>query len=297
MRRSSTSRGTPGCRQIDFLPTLSTMPGRSRMSSAPRANAGPPGRRVMPTISDLFVYPIKSCAGVRMKEVSIVPTGFEFDRNWMVIDADGNFVTQREYPTLALVRPQLNGGGEPVTITLFGEKHGAVSTTADADAWFSTYLGGSFRLVKWDPSKLRKGGVQYPERDTAPTSFVDNYGVLVISQASHAALNQKLPQAVPMNRFRPNIVVTGIDEHEEDYFTHARCGEIALRFVNPCFRCSLTSIDQQSATPGLDVLPTLSTYRYDEAAKGVKFGAYAAISGGIGARLHVDSNLDVDWSF
>jgi uncharacterized protein YcbX len=151
--------------------------------------------------------------------------------------------------------------------------------------------------VKCDPRTLRQGGVQYPERDAAPTSFVDNYGILVISEASHAALNGKLPQAVPMNRFRPNIVVTGIEEHDEDYFTHARCGEVALRFVNPCFRCSLTSIDQQSATPGFDVLPVLSTYRYDEAAKGVKFGAYAAISGGVGTRLHVDSDLEVDWSF
>ena len=270
----------------------------------------------MPTISDLFVYPVKSCAGVRMSEVSIVPTGFKFDRNWMVVDAEGAFVTQREYPTLALVTPRLddggvslsapgmaplnlsaNGGGEPITITLFGEKHGAVSTSAAADAWFSQYLGAAFRLAKCDPATLRKGGVQYPERDAAPTSFVDNYGVLVISQASHAALNQKLPQAVPMNRFRPNIVVTGVEEHDEDYFTHARCGEVALRFVNPCFRCSLTSIDQQSAKPGLDVLPVLSTYRYDDAAKGVKFGAYAAISAGIGARLHVDCDLDVDWSF
>jgi hypothetical protein len=269
----------------------------------------------MPKISDLFVYPVKSCAGVRMKAVSIVPTGFAFDRNWMVVDVDGNFVTQREHPMLALVKPQLNGGvtlsapdmaplhvsanggGEPVTITLFGETHDAMSTTAEADAWFSKYLGSTFRLVKCDPAKPRLGGVQYPQRDDAPTSFVDNYGVLVISQASHAALNQKLPQAVPMNRFRPNIVVAGVDEHEEDYFTNARSGDVALRFVNPCYRCSLTSIDQQSAMPGLDVLPTLSTYRYDEVVKGVKFGAYAAISGGVGSQLQVDSDLDVDWSF
>jgi MOSC domain-containing protein len=269
----------------------------------------------MPKISDLFVYPVKSCAGVRMNEVSIVPTGFAFDRNWMVVDADGNFVTQREQSTLALVKPQLNGGitltapdmeplhvaadaaGEPVTITLFGETHGAMATTPEADAWFSKYLGGKFRLVKCDPAKLRKGGVQYPQRDDAPTSFVDNYGVLVISQASHAALNQKLPHEVPMNRFRPNIVVGGVEEHDEDYFTNARCGDVALRFVNPCYRCSLTSIDQQSAMPGLDVLPTLSTYRYDESVKGVKFGAYAAISAGIGSALRIDSDLDVDWSF
>jgi uncharacterized protein YcbX len=269
----------------------------------------------MPTISDLFVYPVKSCAGVRMKEVAIVPTGFAFDRNWMVVDGDGSFVTQREYPTLALVKPALNGGitltapemeplhvsadsvGEAVTIILFGEKCGAMATTPEADVWFSKYLGGKFRLVKCDPAILRKGGVQYPQRDDAPTSFVDNYGVLVISQASHASLNEKLPQAVPMNRFRPNIIVAGIGEHEEDYFTNARSGNVALRFVNPCYRCSLTSIDQQSATPGLDVLPTLSTYRYDEAVKGVKFGAYAAISGGVGSQLRVDSDLDVEWSF
>lgn len=270
----------------------------------------------MPTISDLYVYPVKSCAGVRVKEIAIVPTGFEFDRNWMVVDADGTFVTQREHPKLALVTPRIdnggvmlsapgmdelhlsaNGGGEPVTIMLFGEKHAAMSTTAVADAWFSQYLGVPCRLVKRDPQTLRQGGVQYPARDAAPTSFVDNYGILVISQASHAALNQKLAEAVPMNRFRPNIVVTGVDEHEEDYFTNARCGDVALRFVNPCYRCSLTSIDQLSGTPGIDVLPVLQTYRYDDAAKGVKFGAYAAVSGGVGAQLRVDSDLDVDWSF
>jgi uncharacterized protein YcbX len=270
----------------------------------------------MPKISDLFVYPVKSCAGVRVEDVAIVPTGFEFDRNWMVVDADGMFVTQREHPKLALVQPEFangglvltapgmkplhvsaNGAGAPVSITLFGEKHEALSTDAEADAWFSDYLGAPFQLAKCDPKVLRKGGVQYPERDSAPTSFVDNYGILVISQASHTALNQKLAEAVPMNRFRPNIVVSGIDQHEEDYFTQARCGEVALRFVNPCYRCSMTSIDQKSGTPGLDVLPVLSTYRYDDAVKGVKFGAYAAISEGIGARLHVNSDLDVDWNF
>jgi uncharacterized protein YcbX len=270
----------------------------------------------MPKISSLFVYPVKSCAGVRMDAVSIVPTGFEFDRNWMVVDAQGAFVTQREHPKLALVKPEFansgmilnapgmaplhvssNGAGAPVTITLFGESHEALATNVAADAWFSEYLGASFRLAKCDPRTLRKGGVQYPERDAAPTSFVDNYGILVISEASHAALNQKLPTAVPINRFRPNIVVTGVDEHDEDYFTNARCGEIALRFVNPCYRCSLTSIDQAIGAPGLEVLPVLTTYRYDDAAKGVKFGAYAAVDGGIGSQLRINSDLDVDWNF
>ena len=270
----------------------------------------------MPKIAELFVYPVKSCAGVRMDEVSIVPTGFEFDRNWMVIDGSGTFVTQREHSKLALVKPEFaNGGlilsapgmeplhiyadgnGGPTKISLFGETHEALSTNAEADTWFSTYLGGAFKLAKCDPRTLRKGGVQYPERDAAPTSFVDNYGVLVISEASHAALNQRLSEAVPMNRFRPNIVVSGVDEHDEDYFTNARCGDVALRFVNPCYRCSMTSIDQKIGAPGLEVLPVLSTYRYDDAVKGVKFGNYAAVSGGVGARLQVDSDLDVEWNF
>jgi uncharacterized protein len=270
----------------------------------------------MPKIASLFVYPIKSCAAVRMKEVAIVPTGFAFDRNWMVVDAQGAFVTQREHPKLALVKPEFanggmilsapgmnplhlsaNGGGASITITLFGESHEALDSDVAADAWFSEYLGAPFRLAKCDPRTLRKGGVQYPERDAAPTSFVDNYGILVISEASHVALNQKLPEAVPINRFRPNIVVSGVDEHDEDYFTNARCGEVALRFVNPCFRCSLTSIDQAIGAPGLEVLPVLTTYRYDDAAKGVKFGAYAAISGGVGAQLRADADLEVDWNF
>lgn len=270
----------------------------------------------MPKIAELYVYPIKSCGGVHMKEVSIVSTGFAFDRNWMVVDDSGTFVTQREHPKLALVKPEFangglilnapgmeplhvsaNGAGAPLTISLFGENHEALATNPAADAWFSAYLAGPFRLAKCDPQTLRKGGVQYPQRDAAPTSFVDNYGVLVISEASHAALNQKLSQAVPINRFRPNIVVSGIDEHDEDYFTNARCGDVALRFVNPCYRCSMTSIDQKIGAPGLDVLPVLSTYRYDDAVKGVKFGAYAAVNGGVGAQLRVDSDLDVDWNF
>jgi uncharacterized protein YcbX len=270
----------------------------------------------MPKIAELFVYPVKSCAGVRVDKVAIVPTGFEFDRNWMVVDDSGTFVTQREHPRLALVTPQfangglilnapgmeplhvsVNGSGEPLTISLFGETHQALSTNAAADAWFSEYLGRPFRLAKRDPATLRKGGVQYPERDAAPTSFVDNYGILVISDASHAVLNQKLSESVPMNRFRPNIVVTGVEEHDEDYFTCARCGDVVLRFVNPCYRCSMTSIDQKSGTPSLEVLPVLSTYRYDDAAKGVKFGAYAAISGGVGSHLRVNCDLDVDWNF
>ena len=154
-------------------------------------------------------------------------------------------------PGMTPLHVSANGVGGPIAISLFGETHEALSRQCrrpmHGSATISADRSGSPNAIR---PRLRKGGVQYPERDAAPTSFVDNYGILVISEASHAALNQKLPQAVPMNRFRPNIVVSGVDEHEEDYFTNVRCGEVALRFINPCFRCSLTSIDQKSGDAG-----------------------------------------------
>lgn len=270
----------------------------------------------MPKIADLFVYPVKSCSAVRLEEASLTATGFEYDRNWMVVDERGVFFTQRENPKLALVTPSIEGdhlvldapgmspihvplqtSGEEAEVTIFDESYPAHSTTAEADAWFSGYLGGVFRLVRHKPEATRLGGVQYPERDPSPTRFVDNYGILVISQASHEALNKRLPSPIPLDRFRPNIVMSGVDEHEEDYFKVARHGDVALRFVNPCFRCNMTSIDQQAGQASFDPLPTLATYRYDEASKGVKFGAYAAVGGGIGRSLRRGDEFEIEWSF
>jgi uncharacterized protein YcbX len=270
----------------------------------------------MPKICDLFIYPVKSCAALRMEEALLAPTGFEYDRNWMVVDERGDFLTQRENPRLALVRPSLEGdvlvleapgmsrlrvpyetSGEEIEATIFGESYPAYSTGVEANAWFSSYLEGDFKLVRHKAEATRLGGVQYPERDPSPTRFVDNYGILVISQASHEALNRRLPSPIPLNRFRPNVVVSGVGEYEEDYFTTARRGDAALRFVNPCFRCNMTSLDQETGKVSFDPLPILATYRFDEASKGVKFGAYAAVAGGIGQSLRRGDELEIEWSF
>jgi uncharacterized protein len=266
-------------------------------------------------IKDLYVYPVKSCKGVRVEEIELSPTGFLGDRHWMVIDENGVFVSQREQPKLALVEPTLMddkltlnapgmpelvisremNGGERTEVELFGEKISSLSTGREASLWFSEYLGGDYRVVACDPEFLRKGGVQYPSRDEAPTSFVDNYGILVISEASREDLNKRLVSGVPMNRFRPNIVVEGVDPYGEDYFASASTMDVTLRFIDICYRCNLTTVDQEKAEFGQEPLLTLGRYRNSKV--GVRFGNYAAVAGGIGKTLRAGSPLDIALNF
>jgi uncharacterized protein YcbX len=266
-------------------------------------------------IKDLYVYPVKSCKGVRVDEIRLSPTGFLGDRNWMVIDEQGVFVSQREQPRLALVEPKLMddtltlhasgmpelvmsreaNDGERTEVELFGEKISALAAGGEASSWFSQYLGGDYRVVTCDPEFLRKGGVQYPSRDEAPTSFVDNYGILVISEASREDLNRRLVSGVPMNRFRPNIVVEGVDPYGEDYFASASTTDVTLRFIDICYRCNLTTIDQEKAEFGQEPLQTMGRYRNSKV--GVRFGNYAAVAGGIGKTLRAGSPLEIALNF
>jgi uncharacterized protein YcbX len=266
-------------------------------------------------IKDLYVYPVKSCKGVRVEEIELSPTGFLGDRHWMVIDEHGVFVSQREQPKLALVEPTLMddkltlkapgmpelvisrevNDGERTEVELFGEKISSLCTGREASLWFSQYLGGEYRVVACDPEFLRKGGVQYPSRDEAPTSFVDNYGILVVSEASREDLNRRLVSGVPMNRFRPNIVVEGVDPYGEDYFASASTTDVTLRFIDICYRCNLTTVDQEKAEFGQEPLLTLGRYRNSKV--GVRFGNYAAVAGGIGKTLRAGSSLEIALNF
>lgn len=268
----------------------------------------------MTTISDIYIYPVKSCGGVRVTGATITPTGLALDRHWMIVDGDGMFVTQREQPRLALLRPTLHDGGVTLAaegyasldlstaevegsfdVVIFGETIPARGVGRAADAWISNYLGAPHRIVAQDPSFLRKGGVQYPSRDDAPTSFVDNFGVLVVSQASLDDLNRRMDKPLPVNRFRPNIVVSGVSAYDEDFFATASAGDVELRFVDLCYRCNLTTIDQDAAEFGTEPLATLTAYRKTE--PGVKFGNYAAIAKGFGDRLKVGQQLQVTLNF
>ena len=266
-------------------------------------------------IKDLYVYPVKSCKGVRVKEIELATTGFVDDRGWMVVDKSGVFVSQRDLPRLALVEPRVHrdrlslvapdmpelvvprtvDDATRVDVELFGERISSLSAGEEASKWFGRCLGGDYHLVACDPSFVRKGGVQYPTRDEAPTSFVDNYGILVISEASRDDLNRRLVSGVPMNRFRPNIVIEGVDPYGEDYFTAASTEDVTLRFIDVCYRCNMTTIDQDRAAFGQEPLLTLGRYRSSKA--GVRFGNYAAVGAGVGKFLHVGSPLNVALNF
>lgn len=266
-------------------------------------------------IKDLYVYPIKSCRGIRVEKIELSPTGFQGDRNWMVVDENGVFVSQREQPKLALVEPRLSTeslaltapgmpelvisrelqSGKRIGVELFGERVSSLAVSIEASEWFSKYLAGNYHLVGCDPEFFRKGGVQYPSRDEAPTSFVDNYGILVVSEASRTDLNKRLTSGVPMNRFRPNIVVEGVDPHGEDYFASASTKDVTLRFIDLCYRCNLTTIDQEKAEFGQEPLATLGRYRTSKS--GVRFGNYAAVAGGVGKALNTGAPLDIALNF
>lgn len=264
----------------------------------------------MTKISQLIVYPIKSCAGVSCQTATVTETGFKLDREWMVVDESGVAVTQREQPRLALVLPSLeqeslllNAPGmqpfrlaiphEPgftVNAELFGETVDTKSVPQEASEWFSEFLGQNVRLVRRDPAFLRRGGVQYPTRDSAPTAFPDNYGLLVIASSSLEDLNKRLDSSVPMNRFRPNIVIDGVSPYDEDYLQCLIVSDLNLRAVNPCYRCSLTTIDQLTGVAGLEPLQKLSQYRRD--ANGIAFGMYAVVNSGVGSTLHIDQPIE-----
>lgn len=181
-------------------------------------------------ISQLYVYPIKSCAGVAVSEAVLTDTGLEFDRAWMVVDAQGNFLTQRELPRMALIQPQLktfdmvlrapgmlalhvalDGVEAPVRVSVWGDEVAAFDMGALAAQWFSDFLGVAARLVRFDPEHRRVSNLKWTGGVEALNQFNDGYPVLVVSQASLDELNEKLAAqgvaAVSMARFRPNIVL------------------------------------------------------------------------------------------
>lgn len=234
----------------------------------------------MAAVSALYVYPIKACRGVRVTAWPVVERGFEADRRWMIVDESGTFVTQREVPRLALVRTAFEGeasvrvdapGLTPLMLPRSYEVEAVRSvrlwcdrslgcTHAEGSAWFSRYLGAPHELV-YMPDAQRRQVNPARARASDIVSFADGYPFLLISEASLDALNQRLAAPVSMERFRPNIVVTGIEPFAEDEFAHVRLGELGFRGVKRCDRCSVTTVDLETGERGKEPLRTLATFR------------------------------------
>jgi uncharacterized protein YcbX len=281
----------------------------------------------MATLSDIIFYPVKSCAGISVAQALLTEAGLEVDgvcdREWMVVDEDGQFLTQREHPRMALVTPRLNGGvlelsapGLPPHAIAIGQPAGGATIgvrlwddVVQADdcgdasaAWFAQAIGAPCRLVRFPAGARRLTSTRWTGGIAAPTRFADGYPVLVIGAASLADLNEKLVAAgraaLPMNRFRPNLVIDGIGAFEEDYVERFTLGALALKPVKPCPRCPIPSIDQATGIAGADPLDILQAYRrkpqLDDA---VCFGMNCIVTAGAGELLRAGQTVDALLAF
>jgi len=234
----------------------------------------------MITISSLHVYPIKSCKGISMDASEVGATGPVHDRQWLVIDRHGTFMTQRDWPALARVSVSIlddgirvdtdgmaslavaaPGSGErPAEVTIWKDRCLAVTAGTAAAEWFTDFLGTPCRLVRMPASTVRQVDLGYAAEGDR-VGFADGFPFLLISQASLDELNRRLEEPLPMDRFRPNIVVEGCEPHDEDRWEHLTAGEVGFRVVKPCARCVITTFDQQSGQRSREPLRTLATYR------------------------------------
>ncbi|MCY3774017.1 MAG: MOSC domain-containing protein [Gemmatimonadetes bacterium] len=234
----------------------------------------------MPYISSLHVYPIKSCAGHELSRAELDARGIRDDRSWVVVGDGGGMLTQREMPALALVQPTLAEGGLALSapgmedlpvprmeegdvrnVEVWGDPCDGVDQGSDAAEWFGTYLDTSCRLLYFKPDFVRPVDPDYAPRSGDQVGFADGFPLLMISEASLADLNARLPEPIRMNRFRPNVVVADCPPYAEDTWKRVRVGEVELDLVKPCGRCATTLVEQETGTPGKEPLRTLATYR------------------------------------
>jgi hypothetical protein len=243
-----------------------------------------------PVVSALTIYPIKSCAGISLEMARSGPRGFYDDRAYMLVDPSGCFITQREQPRMALIRPVLKECGvlavqapgmQEMTImkTSTGKRHEviiwkdtciAIDQGEGVAEWFSTFLGTACRLVRMPEDYTRRVNPRYAVSEHDQVGFSDGYPFLLITKASLDDLNTRLEQPLPMNRFRPNIVVQNTLPYAEDTWRTIRIGNMILHIVKPCARCPIPTTDQVTTRRGKEPLRTLATYRH--ATRGVMFG-------------------------
>ncbi|WP_151635497.1 MOSC domain-containing protein [Noviherbaspirillum aerium] len=283
----------------------------------------------MPILTELNLYPIKSCAGISLREATVTAAGLMsehiYDREWMVVDAQGNFMTQRDFPKMALITPRIKADTlelrapgmlrlevplglpdpeeeETLTVKVWDDAVQAYDCDEVTATWFSKFLGVPCRLVRFHAEAKRLANAKWTNGVEAPTLFSDGYPLLVISQASLDDLNGKLQAqgraALPMNRFRPNIVIAGIEAFEEDYAESFNIGNAVLKPVKPCPRCPMPSIDQSTGEFGPDPLDVLQVYRANPRVDGgITFGMNSILLEGEGQLLKVGQEVGLALAF
>ncbi len=247
-------------------------------------------------VSEVNIYPVKSCAGIALTSGRVVDTGFEHDREWMIVDGEGNFITQRQHPKLALVSVILFPGGvrlaaegrSPLDVPILIEGTRiqtevwespciGIDQGESVESWLTDFMGRQARLIRMAPDFKRPVKEKYQSEKKEVVGFADGFPFLLISEASLEDLNSRLAEKLPMNRFRPNIVVAGGTPYQEDAWQKIKIGDVVLRAAKPCSRCEITTVDQATGEKGIEPLETLGTYRTKP--KGIMFGQNLAHEG------------------
>jgi len=233
-------------------------------------------------LSEIYIYPVKSLSGISLDSSSVKIEGLQFDRRWMVVDKNNDFLTQRTNSEMALISTAINKEGvefshktkqlpklfipfdklshETAVVRIFEDKVLANFISEEADRWLTIAIGMECRLVTLTDQHKRYVNKKYAHNNET-VGFADGFPFLIIGQSSLDLLNSKLEDKLPMNRFRPNFVFTGGEAHDEDKWLKIKIGEVIFDVVKPCARCVIPTIDQNTGIKNKEPLSTLSKYR------------------------------------
>jgi len=247
------------------------------------------GGRVRPELSGIQIFPVKSCRGISLRRAVVERAGLRHDREWMIVDAQRQFVSQRQDARLAGITVSLEpealvlerrgetslrvpieeGAGEALEVEIWGRKCEALDQGERASRWLSEWLGQGVRLVRLPPARALSVESSFFSGH-AETRFSDGFPFLLLSEGSLEGLNARLARPVSMERFRPNLIIRGVDPHEEDSWRRLRVGAMRFLVCKPCPRCVIPTIDPETFEKDKEPLATLATYRRSEL--GVIFG-------------------------
>lgn len=231
-------------------------------------------------LSEINIYPIKSTRGIPISASKLEPRGLQHDRRWMVVDEHGMFLTQRKLPRMALISVEVASSsllvsapdmsplsipfstreGKPLHVQVWNDGVNAQSVNEESDDWFSRFLGFTCKLAFMPEEAVRPVDPKYSVNNSH-VSFADAFPLLLISQASLDDLNDRLEQPVPMNRFRPNLVIEGSGAYEEDRWKTIKIGDITFHAAKSCSRCTVPTVDQATGVRGQEPILTLASYR------------------------------------
>jgi uncharacterized protein YcbX len=270
-------------------------------------------------ISALRVHPVKGCRAIELDRATLTRTGIQWDREWMFVNDNGRFLTQREVPRLARIDARVVNGelhlsseghpelrvpidaNEPMRVTIWSDTCLASRASVDTREWLHAVTGSAGQLVRGVREHERVSNPAFTGGDRGEVFFADAYALLVASPTSLADLNGRLEKPLPMNRFRPNVVLEGLEAFAEDgvewlSLAVAGRGQVRLKLVKPCTRCIVTTTDQVTGERmGEEPLRTLRRFRWLPALKGVAFGMNAIVVEGAGETLAVGDVFDVTW--